>query len=742
MIHRVRLRAFAVLRTTAACAVPTVVLAAMSAFSAGAVVAQVVPYASSVYELSGSIVVDEADASLMVQLDQARRAMDAGQYDDALGILVRVADMGSDSLIDVTGDLPNVPRRYVSVRRYCQAMLLRFPPETIAEYRRLADPAFGTWFQQGRRNLDEDVLRRVVEQGLASSWADDALWLLGELRLREGDPIGARAYWEQLLPVDDRDAFPTWLSVYDSEYSPAEVRARIILADVLAGRRREAEKEAAAFAELHPDATGRFGGRDTMLVDAVRSLLKESEAWAAPRDRGEWSEFGGAATRQRQVGGRPDFSRLLWQLPLPSPPWSEITAWSPAPEAIPGSAETRLTPTSYFPIVVGDHVIVAGEKALYVVDKKTGKPAWGREPAILRLGDQAEVVPRLPRNTVGVPRYTVSSDGRRIFVPITILPNSDTETQRLQAAATSELICLDIQGQGRMLWRISPPENDLVFAGAPVCLGEQVAAVLWRDGAPARISVAAFDAATGKLQWERFVCSGDTPGRGLFPECVSLLIAADSANLYVNTNMGAVAALDRRRGTIRWITTYPRATKGDLANPEPWLYRAPNPCVVDRGTLYVAPADSPEVFAFEARTGRMTWHSGPETQRVRDLLGVIDDRLIASGDRLYWIELRGDRAGRIVARWPDGHEELGFGRGLLAESTVYWPTREAVYAVDAVTARPVDRYELLSKGAAGGNLVAADGVCLIAEPTRISAFSVLETHDNLRRNHQANRSNR
>ncbi len=699
----------------------------------GAAYGQVVPYASSVYELSESVVVHEADASLMVQLEQARRAMKAGQYEDALGILIRVADMGSDSLIDVTGELENVPRRYVSVQQYCQAMLLRFPAEAVAEYRRLVDPAFAAWFERGRQNLDEDMLQRVVDQGLVSSWADDALWILGELRLRNGDPIGARTCWEQLLPIEDHAAFPSWLSVYDSEYSPAEVRARLILADVLAGRRKEAEEEAAAFAELHPDAVGRFGGRDVKLVDAVRTLIEESRHWALPQGKTEWPEFAGAATRQRRVVGKPDFSRVLWQLRLPSPPWSEITAWSPAPEAIPGSAETRLAPLSYYPIILGDYVIVAGENTLYVVDKATGKPAWGQEPAVLRLGDQAGVLSRLPRNTIGVPRYTVSSDGRRIYVPITWLSASDSEPQSLQTATTSELVCLDIQGQGRMLWRKSPPEADLAFAGAPLCLGEQVVVVLRRDGAPARVSVAAYDAATGELQWQRFVCSGDSPGRGLFPECVSLLAAADSRNLYINTNMGAVAALDRRRGTIRWITTYPRATRGDLADPDPWMYRAPNPCLVDRGTLYVAPADSPEVFAFEARTGRMMWHSGPETERIRDLLGVIDDRLIASGDRLYWIELRGSGAGRIVARWPDGHEELGFGRGLLTNSTVYWPTQEAVYAVDAVTGRPIDRHELLSKGAAGGNLAAGGGVCLIAEPTRVTAFPLLETDSDQQR---------
>ncbi len=31
-----------------------------------------------------------------------------------------------------------------------------------------------------------------------------------------------------------------------------------------------------------------------------------------------------------------------------------------------------------------------------------------------------------------------------------------------------------------------------------------------------------------------------------------------------------------------------------------------NPCVLDRGTLLVAPADSPHIFAFDAATGQMS----------------------------------------------------------------------------------------------------------------------------------------
>ena len=75
--------------------------------------------------------------------------------------------------------------------------------------------------------------------------------------------------------------------------------------------------------------------------------------------------------------------------------------------------------------------------------------------------------------------------------------------------------------------------------------------------------------------------------------------------LYFNTNLGAVASLSADDGHIRWLTTYSRAKKG--ATTTAHLFRDLNPCLYHRGTLYVAPTDSPQVLAIDAMTGAMRW---------------------------------------------------------------------------------------------------------------------------------------
>ena len=142
------------------------------------------------------------------------------------------------------------------------------------------------------------------------------------------------------------------------------------------------------------------------------------------------------------------------------------------------------------------------------------------------------------------------------------------------------------------------------------------------------------------------------------------------------------------------------------------------PCLFDHGRLYVAPADSPQVYAFDAETGQILWPgrrgdqpaNGPVQDPLDDvvhLLGVRGDYLIASGHRLYWINIAGPRAGNIAHVWPEGADRLGFGRGLLAGTQVFWPTREKIYVFDPQTARIEREIELGPLGVRGGNSVVA-----------------------------------
>jgi hypothetical protein len=282
------------------------------------------------------------------------------------------------------------------------------------------------------------------------------------------------------------------------------------------------------------------------------------------------------------------------------------------------------------------------------------------------------------------------------------------------------LVCLDLKAEGRLMWKIAPEEG-WAFEGSPVADGVNVYVGMRRGGVP-EAHVACFDAQTGRRLWRVFVCGAETPARGMFPQNTHNLLTLDRQTLYYNTNLGAVAAISARDGRLQWVSLYPRARDGNLLELAPHWSRDLNPCLCDHGTLLVAPADSPRVFALDAATGQILWQTGPEVQDVVHLLGTTAEHLIASGDRLYWIGLKGEERGRVKHVWPDGPDKLGYGRGLLAGEEVLWPTREKIYVFDQQTARQKKVIDLVPRGASGGNLLVAGGRVLISTSRELIAL--------------------
>jgi hypothetical protein len=118
----------------------------------------------------------------------------------------------------------------------------------------------------------------------------------------------------------------------------------------------------------------------------------------------------------------------------------------------------------------------------------------------------------------------------------------------------------------------------------------------------------------------------------------------------------------------------------------------------------------------------MIWESRLPEDAVH-LLGVGHGNLLASGDSLWWIDAR---RGKVLKHWPDT-TPLGYGRGILTGDQVVWPTRDSLYVFDqeVVAGRVAERDPIPlaeMRGATGGNLVAADGLLLVAGSDKLFAF--------------------
>jgi hypothetical protein len=226
-------------------------------------------------------------------------------------------------------------------------------------------------------------------------------------------------------------------------------------------------------------------------------------------------------------------------------------------------------------------------------------------------------------------------------------------------------------------------------------------------------------------------------------ELTHTLLTLRERTLYCNTNLGVVAALSSTDGAIQWLTEYPRV---DLQNENPdrntqHLFRDLNPCLLYRDLVIVAPRDCDQLLALDANTGILIWASLPEQAAdAIHLLGVGDEHLIVSGDYLYWFDVY---TGRLKSQFPAPHRSLpghakpsphGYGRGILVDKHVYWPTRESIFVFDQ-RIRPemlgrepeaIRTIDLASRGVTGGNLVLSERALLIATQDQLIVFDTNE----------------
>ncbi len=737
--------------------------------------------------LSTAVQLDEVDSSTQAHLERVDAFLADRQWDEAIETLRRIMEDFGDKMIRTRGsqdDRDAVFPRYLSLRDYCQLRLVRLhweAPEALALYRRRVDPVAEQTYRKGIKTRDEMQLRAVVDRMLASSYGDDALYALGEISLQRGDYSAARFYWERIGPqlraprreldvansegapatgegrplwlahkrqskpdlaplLARHQGPPTWLVYPDADVNLADVRARLVLVSILEGSPKRARFELEVLDRTHPDAQGRLSGLTVAYGSALAALLKKSENWPAAVRSPDWSTFAGSPDRTKVVAESLDVGGDVKVIELGGP-FSAEDARSPDAGFLPHRvAEDAGALLSYHPLVVGDLIVIADRKrdrengsfvpVIRVFDLHTGEPAWaGAEETFegKRLFTSAG-----SRRRLGVPRFTLTAFGQTLFARVgsqlTGWPADESGPHE-----NGYLVALDLTAQGRQLPEFHNPldhprfarDRNWVFEGSPLTDGANLFVAMRRNDVRPQAHVACFDARTGALRWRRFVCSAETPGQGQAEELTHNLLTLHQGTIYFNTNLGAVAALRAEDGAVKWIALYPRADvdRADPQNETLHFQRDLNPCVFHKGLLFVAPSDCDHVFALCGATGQMIWQAWP-TDAIH-LLGVGGEHLIASGNRLWWLDVY---TGETLAKFPehDRPDPRGFGRGVLAGKFIYYPTREKIHVFHQTPAdgqpqwarQPIDLAKW-DAGVSGGNLVVSGEYLIIAAAEKL-----------------------
>ncbi|MCA9119703.1 MAG: PQQ-binding-like beta-propeller repeat protein [Planctomycetaceae bacterium] len=689
-------------------------------------------------------------------------------------------------------------RRYIPLAVYRQMKLAELAirgPEALTLYRRQIDPVALNLLSAARERRDEDSLRQIVTKYFSSSYADEALLELGDLALERGEWSEARRFWEQISPLtrfpahnDPRftefagqplwlitqhletdanwdqtipllqtcDAATDWLAYRDPDVALADLQARLTLVSVLEGHPRRAAAELELMRRVYPNAVGEIGGRSGKYVDLLQSLLDESLGWPAPPGESSWPTFAGSSERQRIATSRTPIqnSEEIETLISSQPSWNvALPSFSGEGELI-GSEGARVAESpegllSYHPIVIDKTVIVqAGTSESDIVARRIedGSAVFGTS----LLPERTVAPPGLSRS-VGVPRFPLSSHGQTVYARVGSLPTGVNVDLRQEREEPARIVGLDLNSEGRLTveLRLEGPhwDSEWAFDGVPISDGQWLyIALRHRSSVRSESYVACFDARTARLRWRKLIVGAEPAGSQRPFELTHTLLSLRNKTLYCNTNLGVVAALSARDGAIRWLSEYPRVNFQD-ENPDRETrnqFRDLTPCLLYRDLVIVAPSDCEQLFALDANTGILVWASlQDQAADAIHLLGVGEEHLIASGDYLYWFDVY---TGRLDAQFPEPHRSLpglakptphGFGRGILVDKLVYWPTRDSILVFDQQIREEMrgrspeiaGTIDLAARGVTGGNLVLANDRLVIASQNFLSVFKQHETRN-------------
>lgn len=720
------------------------------------------------FELSEQIDIKDLPNEAANHLARVEALLADEKWDEGIETLRRLSEDHGARILQLDG------RRYTNIRHFCHAQLAALPAEARQLYRDRVDTVARGWYEAGIRDRNEPLLRRVVDELFCSSYGDDTLMALGEIALERGHFGRARWAWERIDPrlrsasglptvfalnsIDLDQQWPTirsqfekrsgvvnWLAYPDSDIELASVRARLVLVSILEGAADRAALELEALRRLHPEAEGYLAGKLGNYAAGLTKLLESSQRWPARRRTTNWTTFAGSPQRTTTVPTPISIGlRPTWQLDL-----GHINKIDP------DNSENRIRrggpdrDLSVHPLVVDDLVLLCGRDQVYAYKLKDGTPAYsGSSSGQIFPGGDAKPPAKPPkRSPLSEPRFTMTVDGKRLFTRVGTQVTVRQPTPFPTRYEGNRLVCLRLDKHGLGEWQYplggaAETEFDLgkwAFEGPPISDGNFVYVAMRRSEARPEAHIACIEARPpARLVWQRKICTADTPGHGQVNELTHNLLTLAEGTIYYNTNSGAVAAISADDGMVRWVYRYERARSGDTSDSDPHFYRDLSPCIYYQGLVIAAPSDSPWIFALDAGTGKVVWDIPLPT--TVHLLGVADGNLIATGAKVWWINVL---EGRLHAVWPEPTNraaDRGYGRGLLAGGKIFWPTREKIYVFDQqvypqrqppriVMEPPIE----LDQGdpqngrppITAGNLVVAKGKLLIATHNKLYAFDLV-----------------
>lgn len=668
-------------------------------------------------------------------LAAAEKAVREGLLGDAGTQYQRVIDEYTNKV------LTSPDRIYVGVRERAIEGLLKLPEAGKKAYLDRFEPKARAMLEAALATREKPLLLDVVRRYPLTVAARDALVALGNVHLERGEAAEARHYFETVIEHPAAD-----------ESTRVRARASLVLvASALADREAlEAVSGDALAASARLPVRGAERSVADMAADALKSLPETTPAESIAT-RAEWPSIGGDPAMNAPMAPAGDRRTRQWWQAIDFPVNSEGRFGNSDFAGSDGEESTAFPP--YHPVVGNGLVYVLSGLEVEAYQLYNGKLRWrGPSPQPRSYSTAGYRDRRLV--------FSPALDGKRLFGAIEVPPSKQPLSwsfHRIVVPLPERRLFAFDADSGKVLWSHYMPETyapgaapldeaTLEFVrrasvvSPPTVVGDTLYVVASYFEGKILSSLCAFDKATGRLRWRTLLCTGQQelnmfgqPWR----EYIASPIAEKDGVLYVSTNLGLVAAVDRRLGSVLWLAPYPQIPIQATMNYQPVSRRLSwysNPPIVDGGRLYVTPLDSDTLTAFDAATGKRVFE-------VKRNLGLSDAEGRREVDRPDYRYLLGVRKGLVLLaggkvaahdaatgkkkwefRFPDP-KETATGRGGASEDQVFFGSSRALYTLDVATGKLArDRAPWPDDDGEPGNLLSAGLFFAVTSERRCQVF--------------------
>jgi outer membrane protein assembly factor BamB/TolA-binding protein len=680
----------------------------------------------------------------------------------------------NDRVVPTGVDADNVIDQYGNIKDKVRQALSRWPIEGVDAYKARYESEADAILNSAAPD-DLNALHKVFDTYFITDAGKRAGLQLMNLSMEEGEFESTARVGGELLKWhpglgDDRPGilFQAGLSAY------------------YAGQPDKAQEMLQELKTQFPAARGTVRGADRVLADALAQEMTAPVAASVQEGPDSWKlSIGGDASRSQisTAKGRPQARLYDIMLAEARSSANMNPAMRAQMEQQQKIEEAQGLAPGVLPAVDRGELYFQDGRRMYAVNLDSGLPLPGWAQTYPGTGQYV------------LPEVNGPTQSRQLCVTLTdqdalaIMGQAQQNAQQMfimqqpgqPPQNLPRLVCLNRQ-TGRPRWIAAMGQlpqsaqglRTLQMIGSPLVVGSNVL-VLGRASSQVGFVdcyCVCFDLTTGKYRWNCYIASANTnpmmffgaPGMDAQQQDSSYSHPAYAdGRVFVQTNVGAIAAIDAYNGSIAWLDLYPSNSavaangafpqgiwamqRAQQESPRPF---AGNPVIVSKGKVFAIPSDSDNLLVYDANTGAELKRinlkdlaNDPDLEKdmqsplTFDTLVAVDgDQVILAGqhekvNQLLSFDWTKYTAEDPAILWATAAIESVMGRCFVTGDSVFVPMVKHLSRIDRASGIIVDNYPPDERtwdadaGEGPGNILVTTDRVIVAGAKRVEVYADL-----------------